>query len=79
MAYITIQISAAGIPVGTMNSTLLAGDATKPREVIQNLINLLTAAESGEAPSSITVSSSTVAGTVSGQTGGVGPIVLNLT
>jgi hypothetical protein len=79
MAYLTIQINASGIPVADMSSKLLGGDATKPREIVQQLINLLSAIEGGEAPASISASSSTVAGTVSGQTGGVGPITLNLT
>lgn len=77
MSYVTVQINSAGIPVSDMNKKLLSGDHTKAREVVQQLINLLQAIESGDAPSTITAVSSTVAGTVSGQTGGVS-VTLNL-
>lgn len=78
MAYITLQISAAGIPVADMNAKLLGGDTTKAREIVTQLRNLLEAIEGGQAPAQLSVSSSTVAGTVSGQTGGVAVVTLNL-
>jgi broad specificity polyphosphatase/5'/3'-nucleotidase SurE len=70
MAYITIQINAASLSV--------AGDSTKPREIVQNVQNVLDGIKSGELAASVSISSSTVAGTVSGQTGGVAAITLNL-
>lgn len=77
MAYLTVQINASKPSVADMNQVLNAGDATRPRSAIQNLINLLLAIESGAQPATVTATSSTVAGTVSGQTGGV-TVTLNL-
>jgi hypothetical protein len=79
MSYCTIQINAAGIPVADMSAKLLDGDSTKGREILTQLRNLLDAIEGGQAPSSISVSSSTIAGTVSGQTGGTAAFTINLT
>lgn len=78
MAYMTLQINAAGVPVADMNAKLLNGDATKPEEIVAQIRNLLAAIEGGLVPAQISVSSSTVAGTVSGQTGGVAAITLNM-
>lgn len=78
MAYMTIQINAAGINVGDFN-TALSGGATKPEEVLNNVINIINSIQGGLHGASITVSSSTVAGTVSGQTGGTAVFTLNLT
>lgn len=78
MAYLTMQINASGIDVGTLN-TALSGGATKPEEVLNNIINIINSIQGGLNHASITVSSSTVAGTVSGQTGGTAVFTLNLT
>jgi hypothetical protein len=77
MAYLTIQISAAGLSVADMSSKLLDGDSTKAREVVQQIVDLLEGIEGGNYPSTITAVSSDVAGTVSGQTGGTS-VSLNL-
>lgn len=71
MAYMTIQIDtgSTGPSVGDLN-TALSGGSTKPDEVIQNIINLMYGMKGGNISADLSVSSSTVAGTVSGQTGG---------
>lgn len=82
MAYMTIQINtdpnAAGVgpSVGDLNSAL-AGGATKPNEVLQNISNLLSGIQAGTISAELSVSSSTVAGTVSGQTGGTAAFTLD--
>lgn len=78
MAYITIQVNATHASVADMNQLLLAGDSTKPREIIRQIVDFLEGVEGGCDPSSITATSSTNTGTVSGQTGGVS-VTLNLT
>ena len=77
MAFITIQIDAASVSVADANQVLLAGDSTKPRNIVQNIENLLDGIKSGTVAAQITAVSSTGAGTVSGQTGGVS-VTLNL-
>ena len=83
MAYMTIQINtdpnAAGVgpSVGDL-SYALAGGSTKPFEVVQNISNLLDAIKAGSIAADISVSSSTVAGTVSGQTGGTAVFTVSL-
>ncbi len=76
-AYITLQIHASNDSVADLNQLLLGGDSTKPREVLEKIRNFLDAIDGGNQPSTITAVSSTVAGTVSGQTGGVS-VSLNL-
>lgn len=70
-AYMTIQITSANANVESFSAKLQQGDASKRREVIQGIVNTLLAIEGGLFPASVTATSSTVAGTVSGQTGGV--------
>lgn len=67
----TIQINtgSVGPSVGDLN-TALADGTTKPDEVLQNIINLMYGIKGGNYSAELSVSSSTVAGTVSGQTGG---------
>lgn len=85
MAYMTIQINtnpngaspAVGPSVGDLSYALLGGDESKPQEVLQNIKNLLSAVEAGTLACEIDVSSSTVAGTVSGQTGGTAKFTLD--
>ena len=83
MAYMTIQINtdpnAAGVgpSVGDL-SYAISGGASKPFEVVQNISNLLDAIKSGAVAADISVSSSTVAGTVSGQTGGTAAFTVSL-
>lgn len=78
MAYITLQIHAPGFGIGTAN-TALSGGATKPEETIRNIINILEGIQGGLTPAEIlSLSSSTVAGTISGQTGGTAAFTLNL-
>ena len=83
MAYMTIQINtdpnAAGVgpSVGDL-SYALSGGASKPAEVLQNIMNLLYGIEAGTVAADISVSSSTVAGTVSGQTGGTAAFTISL-
>jgi hypothetical protein len=71
MAYLTIQINTPSYQVGDLNSKLCQGDSTKPNEIAQNIKNIIDSLEGGLTSASVTVVSSTVAGTVSGQTGGV--------
>lgn len=78
MAFLTIQIETDGTPIADFNSIALNGDTTNPRAIVQEVINLLDGVMSGCDPSTIKVTTSTNAGTVSGQTGGVGPLTLNL-
>lgn len=70
MAYLTIQITAAGVSVDTLNDVLDQGDSSKPQEVLQNIKNFIDSIQSGSNSATIDAISSTVAGTVSGQTGG---------
>lgn len=77
-AYLTVQINTSGMSVGDMNAVLCGGDSTKPHEVVESIVNLLTGIDGGARAGAITAVSSTVAGTVSGQTGGVS-VSLNLT
>ena len=84
MAYMTIQINTnpnganppVGPSVGDLNYALSGGE-TKPKEVLQEILNLLTAIDGKNVAATISVSSSTVAGTVSGQTGGTAAFTLN--
>ena len=78
MAYLTIQISTPSYQVGDLNSKLCQGDSTKPDECLANIKNVISSLELGLTSGTITAVSSTVAGTVSGQTGGVS-VTLNLT
>jgi len=78
MAFMTIQINASGVNVGTFNDAL-SGGSTKPEEVLNNIVNIINSIQAGTNSASITVSSSTVAGTVSGQTGGTAVFTLNMT
>lgn len=71
MAFLTIQINASDIAVGSLNEVLDAGDSTKPQEILNNIKNLIDSIQAGSNHAVITAVSSTVAGTVSGQTGGV--------
>lgn len=77
-AYLTIQIQTNSFQVGDFN-TAIGGGATKPEEVLNNIINIINSIQGGLHNAQITVSSSTVAGTVSGQTGGTAVFTLNLT
>lgn len=78
----TIQINtdpnAAGVgpSVGDLNYAL-AGGATKPDEVLHNIMNVLYGIEAGTIAAELSVSSSTVAGTVSGQTGGTAAFTIS--
>ncbi len=82
MAYMTIQINTdpntagVGPSVGDLNYAL-AGGATKPNEVMQNIMNILSGIEAGTIAAELSVSSSTVAGTVSGQTGGTAAFTIS--
>lgn len=80
-SYLTLQANFTGLPVNTIVTAMDNGDATKMREVLQNIINLLQGAGGGEYPASIVVTASTGAGTVSpsGIPANGGPITLNLT
>lgn len=71
MSYLTIQINVSGIAVGDMNGVIEGGDATKRNEAMANIKNLISALEAGVQSGTVTAVSSTSAGTVSGQTGGV--------
>jgi hypothetical protein len=71
MAYLTIQINTPSYQVGDLNSKLCQGDSTKPLEIMNNVINIINSLNGGLTSASVTLVSSTVAGTVSGQTGGV--------
>lgn len=71
MAYLTLQINISGIAVGDMNGVIEGGDATKRDEAVANIKNILSALEAGVQSGTIVAVSSTNAGTVSGQTGGV--------
>jgi hypothetical protein len=83
MAFMTIQInldpSAAGVgpSVGDLNAAL-SGGASKPAEVLQNIKNLMDGISAGAIAATIDVSSSTVAGTVTGQTGGTAKFTINM-
>ena len=83
MAYMTIQINTdpnnagVGPSVGDL-SYALNGGASKPFEVVQNISNILDAIKAGALAADISVSSSTVAGTVSGQTGGTAAFTISL-
>lgn len=82
MAYMTIQVNtdpnSAGVgpSVGDLNYAL-SGGATKPEEVLQNIMNIFSGIEAGTLAANISVSSSTVAGTVSGQTGGTAAFTIS--
>jgi hypothetical protein len=82
MAYMTIQINtdpnAAGVgpSVGDL-SVALNGGASKPAEVLQNIMNLMSGMQAGTIAADVSVSSSTVAGTVSGQTGGTAAFIIS--
>ena len=78
MAYLTIQLNTNSFQIGDLN-TALSGGTTKPDEVLRNIINIIESIEGGLHSGTFTVSSSTVAGTVSGQTGGTAAFTLNLT
>lgn len=77
-AYLTLQIQTDSFQVGDFNDAL-GGGATKPDEVLNNILNIITGIQLGTHNAQITVSSSTVAGTISGQTGGTAVFTLNLT
>lgn len=83
MAYMTIQLnfdptsSGYGPSVADL-SQALAGGASKPDEVVQNIKNLLDGLQAGVLSADIEVSSSTVAGSVSGQTGGTAKFTLSM-
>lgn len=85
MAYMTIQINTnpngaspeVGPSVGDL-SYAIGGGASKPLEVLNNLTNILDAIKAGTIAADVTVSSSTVAGTVSGQTGGTAAFTVNM-
>ena len=64
MSYLTIQINAANVSVEDMNTKLLEGDATKAREIVLQIRNLMDAIAAGNCPSTVTAVSR------SGQTGG---------
>lgn len=72
-AYLTFQINSSSFPSFDGGAT----DATKPEEALQRIIYYLQSIQSTKS-GTVTVSSSTVAGTISGQTGGVGPTTFNL-
>lgn len=76
--YMTIQIQTNSYSVGDFN-TALNGGATKPDEVIQQILNIINAIQLGTHQAQISVGSSTNAGTVSGQTGGTAAFTINLT
>lgn len=83
MAYMTIQINTDpnGTGVGPSVNDLsyaLSGGASKPAEVLQNIMNLMSGIEAGTVAADLSVSSSTVAGTVSGQTGGTAAFTISL-
>ena len=77
-AYMTIQINTGSFAVGDFN-TALSGGSSKPEETITNIINILNAIKIGAHSGTISVSSSTTAGTVSGQTGGTAVFSMDLT
>lgn len=78
MAYLTLQINEPSASVTDLNGRLKGGDASKPHEIVTALINLLDAINGGNGVgATITAVTSTGAGTVSGQTGGVS-VTLNL-
>ena len=82
MAYMTIQVNtdpnSAGVgpSVGDLNYAL-SGGATKPEEVLQNIMNIFSGIKAGTLAADIEISSSTVAGTVSGQTGGTAAFTIS--
>jgi hypothetical protein len=87
MAYMTIQINtgSVGPSVSDLTRALLdggtnspdTGAATKPHEVLQNIMNLMSGMQAGTVSAEVSVSSSTVAGTVSGQTGGTAAFTIS--
>jgi hypothetical protein len=85
MAYMTIQINtnpnnaspAVGPSVGDL-SYALSGGASKPAEVLQNIMNLMSAMEAGAVAAEISVNSSTNAGTpFAGQSGGTAAFTIS--
>ena len=78
MAFITIQINAAGLSVADTNQVVEGGQALLGREIVQNIQNVLDGVKSGTIPAELSISSSDVAGTISGQTGGVAAFTVNL-
>jgi hypothetical protein len=78
MAFLTLQLDTDSFTVGDLN-TALAGGSTKPDETLRNIINIVEGIQGGLHSGTFTVSSSTVAGTVSGQTGGTPAFTLDLT
>lgn len=76
-AYLTLQLNTTSFAIGDLN-TALSGGSTKPDEVLRNIINIIESIEGGLHSGQFSVSSSTVAGTVSGQTGGTAVFTLNL-
>ena len=84
MAYMTIQInfdpSAAGKgpSVGDLSYALKSGDSTKPDEILQNVKNLIDGIQAGVFSADVSLSSSTVTGTVSGQTGGTAKFTVEM-
>lgn len=76
-AYLTLQLNTTSFAIGDLN-TALSGGATKPEETLRNIINIIESIQLGLHSGNFTVSSSTVAGTVSGQTGGTAVFTLNL-
>lgn len=81
MAYMTIQIDtgSVGPTVTDLTRALLGGGtnspdtgaATKPAEVLQNIMNLMSGMQAGTVSAEVSVNSSTNAGTpFTGQSGG---------
>lgn len=70
MAYLTIQINCPSLSVADMSKAIEQGDSTKAHEAVTDLGNLLDAINLGTVAASITATSSTNTGTISGQTGG---------
>lgn len=70
MAYLTIQINCPSLSVADMSKAIEQGDSTKAHEAVNDLCNLLNGINLGTIAASISATSSTNTGTVSGQTGG---------
>lgn len=74
MAYITMQLELPNVSVATLNEMLELGQ----ENTIVNVRNLMDAVNSGTVQASGAIVTSTVAGTVSGQTGGATETITKL-
>jgi hypothetical protein len=78
-AYITLQIQSNSFNIADFNTAVDNGDTTCAQDILTNIINIIDSVKIGTHNAKFTVSSSTVAGTVSGQTGGVAQFTIDLT